>query len=238
MEQIPVNTANARTIQKLQGRSLENTGIWIPVYVALSRVRVRIELFCVNLWNMQNAKRSQGVRQFLERLKKTAKRRVRTFPYIDGMNINGVSFLGTVSRKIMYSTAHSLQNQQITSYRSVLDRVCRICDHAGVKTIFWDNQFRPLLRTQVDRYGVRKNYANPQEQSWVLTKNDIQATFHRGPSVAHGVDKTVTVSIKGRHQSLYQSENDSPPTSPGFPKTLRHSTRCIRIRTTWAATSV
>jgi hypothetical protein len=75
MEQFPVNTANARTIHKLQGRSLENvlihswdyTGNWI--YVALSRVREMTGLFlCQPLDHAKCKGMSQDVRQFMEKL--------------------------------------------------------------------------------------------------------------------------------------------------------------------------
>lgn len=77
MDQFPVNTANARTIHKLQGRSLENvlihswdyTGNWM--YVALSRVRVMRGLFlCQPLDHSKCKGMSQVVRQFMERLEK------------------------------------------------------------------------------------------------------------------------------------------------------------------------
>jgi hypothetical protein len=75
MEQFPVNTANARTIHKLQGRSLENvlihswdyTGNWI--YVALSRVREMTGLFlCQPLDHAKCKGMSREVRQFMEKL--------------------------------------------------------------------------------------------------------------------------------------------------------------------------
>ena len=77
MEQFPVNTANARTIHKLQGRSLDNvlihswdyTGNWI--YVALSRVRVMSGLFlCEALLHAKCRGMSQEVRQFIEKLER------------------------------------------------------------------------------------------------------------------------------------------------------------------------
>ena len=77
MEQFLVNTANARTIHKLQGRSLENvlihtwdyTGNWI--YVALSRVRVMKGLFlCQPLHHEKCKGMSQEVRHFMEKLEK------------------------------------------------------------------------------------------------------------------------------------------------------------------------
>jgi hypothetical protein len=85
LEQFPVNSANARTIHKLQGRSLGNvlihswdyTGNWI--YVALSRVRVMSGLFlCQPLIHTKCKGMSQEVRQFMERLEKKRPREGRS----------------------------------------------------------------------------------------------------------------------------------------------------------------
>jgi hypothetical protein len=75
MEQFPVNTANARTIHKLQGRSLatvlihswDYTGNWI--YVALSRVKVMRGLFlCQQLIHAKCKGMSTEVKLFMKRL--------------------------------------------------------------------------------------------------------------------------------------------------------------------------
>ena len=84
---------------------------------------------------------------------------------IDGMKINGVPFITTVSRNIMYRTAEWVPNQTSQAYRSVLDNVFRIYNHAGLQitTINCDNEFRPLIQELQDAYNVRMNYANQQD---------------------------------------------------------------------------
>jgi hypothetical protein len=108
---------------------------------------------------------------------------------IDGMFINGVPFLTTVSRHIQYRTVQPLVNQSASAYRSALDEIFRIYEHAGffIKTIHCDNQFQPLLKELTEAYGVSINYANPQEhvpeieRSIRVIKERFRATFHRLP---------------------------------------------------------
>ena len=84
---------------------------------------------------------------------------------IDIMNINGLAFLATISRKIVYRTAEFIPNQSVQAYRSVLDTVFRIYNQAGfrITTIHCDNEFQPIMKHMEDIYGIKMNYANPQE---------------------------------------------------------------------------
>jgi hypothetical protein len=105
---------------------------------------------------------------------------------MDGMKINGVPFLATISRDIMYRTAEWIPNQTTPAYRSVLDNVFRIYNLAGFKitTILCDNEFQPLMNELADVYNVRMNYANPQEhvpeaeRNIRVIKERFRATFH------------------------------------------------------------
>ena len=108
---------------------------------------------------------------------------------IDIMHVNGLAFLTTVSRKIMYRTTEFLPNQSVQAYRSVLDTVFRIYNKAGFKitTIHCDNEFQPIMKSMEDVYGIRMNYASPQEhvpeveRSIRVIKERYRASFHRLP---------------------------------------------------------
>ena len=108
---------------------------------------------------------------------------------MDGMKINNVPFLTTVSRNILYRTAEWIHNQTPQADRSVLDNVFRIYNMAGFKitTILCDNEFQPLMSELADVYNVRTNYANPQEhvpeaeRNIRVIKERFRATFHRLP---------------------------------------------------------
>jgi hypothetical protein len=71
---------------------------------------------------------------------------------IDGMKVNGIPFLTTVSRHLMYRTAEWIPNQTSDAYKSVLQNVLRVYDKAGfrVKTILCDSEFRPLTKRLAD----------------------------------------------------------------------------------------
>jgi hypothetical protein len=108
---------------------------------------------------------------------------------VDIMNINGLSFFTTVSRKIMYRTTEFIPSQSVKDYRSALDTVFQIYDQAGFKitTIHCDNKFQPILKEMEKVYGVRMNYASPQEhvpeveRSVRVVKERFRVSFRRLP---------------------------------------------------------
>jgi hypothetical protein len=108
---------------------------------------------------------------------------------IDGIKVNGIPFLTTVSRHLMYRTAEWIPNQTPEAYRSVLQNVLRVYDKAGlkVKTILWDNEFRPLTKRLLDEFGIHVNYSNPQEHVPEAERNNrvikerFRAAYHRLP---------------------------------------------------------
>ena len=108
---------------------------------------------------------------------------------IDGIKINKLFFLTTISRSIMYRTAEYVPNKTSEAYRSVLDNVFRIYNTAGfcITTIHCDNEFRPLMDELRDHYNVTMNYANPQEHVPEAERNNrvikerFRAAFHRLP---------------------------------------------------------
>jgi len=108
---------------------------------------------------------------------------------IDGLKINGIPFLGTVSRNILYRTCKDIKNQTCDAYRSALDNVFRIYNLAGfcIKAIHCDNEFRPLMDPLSTDYEVSMNYASAQEHVPEAERNNrvikerFRATFHRLP---------------------------------------------------------
>jgi Reverse transcriptase (RNA-dependent DNA polymerase) len=133
---------------------------------------------------------------------------------MDGMNINGIPFLTTVSRNLMYRTAEWIPNQSAQSYRSVLDNVFRIYNRAGFKitTIHCDNEFQPLLDELQSVYNVKMNYANPQEHVPEAERNNrvikerFRAMFHRLP-----FDKMPKIMIKVLAMECTKKLNFFPP---------------------------
>jgi len=82
---------------------------------------------------------------------------------MDGMNVNGLWFLTTVSRKIMYRTVEQITHQTLECYIQALDNVIRIYNAAGfqITHLLCDNQFAPIRAQLEDQYRFRVNLSNP-----------------------------------------------------------------------------
>ena len=108
---------------------------------------------------------------------------------MDGMKVNGQSFLTTISRNIMYRTAQWVKNQTAEVYRDALIQVFRVYNTGGFKitTIHCDNEFRPLMEQISNEFQVTMNYANPQEHVPEAERNNrvikerVRAAYHRLP---------------------------------------------------------
>jgi hypothetical protein len=108
---------------------------------------------------------------------------------VDAMKINGIPFLATISRNIMYRTVQPLENQTSAAHRSALGIVFDLYKKAGftVTTIHCDNEFQPLMQELATSTGIRINYSNPQEhvpeaeRNIRVIKERFRAAFHRLP---------------------------------------------------------
>jgi hypothetical protein len=105
---------------------------------------------------------------------------------MDGMKVNGLAFLTTVSQYVLYQTAQYVKHQTTAIYREVLGKVLRIYNAGGfnVIRIHCDNKFCPLVEPLQDEFCVAINFANPQEHvpeaernNWVI-KEWVRATYH------------------------------------------------------------
>jgi hypothetical protein len=87
--------------------------------------------------------------------------------FIDIIKINGLTFLTTVSRKILHKTTEYIPRINVQCYRSALDTVFQIYKKGGfiITTIHCDNEFQPIMKPMEKIYGVKMNYANPQEHA-------------------------------------------------------------------------
>jgi len=84
---------------------------------------------------------------------------------MDIMFVNNIPFLTTISKHIMYRTAQPLPNKTATAYRSAIDVVFRLYNHAGFKisVIKADQEFRPIFDSIKDDLDITMNYAMAQE---------------------------------------------------------------------------
>jgi hypothetical protein len=65
---------------------------------------------------------------------------------LDGMKVNDISFLTTISKNLMYRTARYVQRPLTSVYCKCLQQVLRIYTLGGLRvtTIHCDNEFHPL----------------------------------------------------------------------------------------------
>jgi hypothetical protein len=93
---------------------------------------------------------------------------------IDGVKVNGLAFLTTVSKNICYRTSQFVINKSATSYREALHKVFKIYNRVGfhIKEIRCDNKFRPLQDTLPKIYKIEMNFANPQEHVLEAEQNN------------------------------------------------------------------
>ena len=84
---------------------------------------------------------------------------------IDLMFINQMPFLTTISKHIMYRTTQPLASKAPEDYRSAIDTVFRIYNHAGfmITTIKADQEFKPIFDEIKDTLDITMNYASAQE---------------------------------------------------------------------------
>ena len=108
---------------------------------------------------------------------------------MDGMKVNGLSFLTTVSRNLQYRTAQYVKHQTPEVYRDLLGQIFRVYNTGGfqITSIRCDNEFRPLIEPLADDFNVVMNFANPQEHVPEAERNNrvikerVRATYHRLP---------------------------------------------------------
>jgi hypothetical protein len=105
---------------------------------------------------------------------------------MDTMQINGLYFLTTVSRNIMYRTTEWAPNKTAKAYWSAMDNLFRVYNMAGfkIKSIHYDNEYCSLMQELESIYEVKMSYANAQkhvpeiEKSIRVIKERFCATFH------------------------------------------------------------
>ena len=155
---------------------------------------------------------------------------------IDGMKVNGIWFLTTISRNLYYRTAHYIQQQTSECYKTTLMEVVRIYNRAGMRVsrIHADNEFRAVIDPIRDDLDLDVNYANPQDHVPEAERNNrtikerIRATYHRLPyhTLTRTMVKTlVTESAKQIklfpsfpwHLQLLQPSYDCSPQNPQLP---------------------
>jgi hypothetical protein len=139
---------------------------------------------------------------------------------MDGMKVNGLSFLTTISSNIIYRTAQYVERPTTDAYSNCLKQVFRIYKLGGFKiqTIRSDNEFCPLMDPLANELGVNVNYANPQEHVPEAERNNrvlkerVRAAYHCLPfnRLPHLLVKTL-VTESAKKLNFFPAKNGISP---------------------------
>eukprot|EP00978_Attheya_sp_CCMP212_P033849 scaffold138770_cov40-Attheya_sp.AAC.1 len=108
---------------------------------------------------------------------------------MDGMMVNSLKFLATISKNLFYRTAHYVESKKPKLYMEAIDSLVIIYTQGGfqIKKILCDNEFRVLMEPLAFKHHITMNYANPQEhvpeaeRNIRVIKERVRATYHRLP---------------------------------------------------------
>ena len=108
----------------------------------------------------------------------------------DTIYVNGLAFLMTISKRIMYCTVVWIKERTPENYRSALNKVFIIYQRAGFKVarVHCDNEFIPAVKLlQEDHPGLEYNEVSVQEHVSEVERNNrtikeqICVAFHNTP---------------------------------------------------------
>eukprot|EP00978_Attheya_sp_CCMP212_P017186 scaffold45596_cov58-Attheya_sp.AAC.9 len=108
---------------------------------------------------------------------------------MDGLTINSLKFLATISKNLYYRTAHFVPKQMSEFYTHVVNSLVVVYNQGGfqIKKILCDNEFHPMMDALALNQHIAMNYTNPQEhvpeaeRNIRVIKERVRATYHRLP---------------------------------------------------------
>ena len=110
---------------------------------------------------------------------------------IDGLNVNSLDFLTTISHDIYYRTAQYVQQRTAPIYEKCMEEVDAVYVDGGfqIKEIHCDNEFRTSMTSFARKHSrqITMNYTSAKEHVPRAERNNrtiqerIRATYHRLP---------------------------------------------------------
>ena len=109
---------------------------------------------------------------------------------IDTFFVNGIPFLSSISKRIMFRTCSRITDRKMQHYRSALEEIFRMYEGNGftIARIHADQEFKPTLtQLQDDGKMISFNLANAQEHQPHAERNNrtiqerVRAVFHSLP---------------------------------------------------------
>ncbi|CAJ1953169.1 unnamed protein product [Cylindrotheca closterium] len=120
---------------------------------------------------------------------------------IDIMFINNVAFFVSIDKAIKFRFSTELKDWTKDAIYKSIDEILRIYNHAEfrIKTIYCDNEFKPVFDDVKDNLDVTMNYAAPGkheptiERSNQALKGLFRAHYHR--MVFKAIPKVLTIAL-------------------------------------------
>jgi hypothetical protein len=110
---------------------------------------------------------------------------------IDGITINSLKFLSTISRNIYYRTVHYMPTTEAKNYQTNIMDVCGVYRRGGfqVNDILCDNEFHaaldPIAASQnppiTMHYAAAQEHVPEAERNNRVIKEQFRAVYHRLP---------------------------------------------------------
>ena len=110
---------------------------------------------------------------------------------IDGLTINSLKFLSTISRDVYYRTVHYMPTTKADNYRTALNEVCGVYRRGGfqVTDILCDNEFHASFDPLVAQlnppitmhYAAAQEHVPEAERNNRVIKEQFRAVYHRLP---------------------------------------------------------
>jgi hypothetical protein len=110
---------------------------------------------------------------------------------IDGITINSLKFLSTISRDIYYRTVHYMPDTKAVTYRTAINDVCGVYRRGGfqVTDILCDNEFHasldPIAAARNPpihvHYAAAQEHVPEAERNNRVIKEQFRAVYHRLP---------------------------------------------------------
>jgi hypothetical protein len=110
---------------------------------------------------------------------------------IDGLTINSLKFLSTISRNMYYCTVHYMPTTEAKNYQTTLKEVCGVYCQGGfqVTDILCDNKFHasmdPIAASQnppiTMHYTAAQEHVPEAERNNRVIKEQFRAVYHRLP---------------------------------------------------------
>jgi hypothetical protein len=165
---------------------------------------------------------------------------------IDGLTINTLKFLSTISRDIYYRTVHYIPTTEAKNYQTTMTDVCGVYRRGGfqVTHIIYDNEFHasmdPIAASQnppiTMHYAAAQQHMPEAERNNRVIKEQFRAVYHRLPYThpcqvpnIRECAETQHFSRAARRFQILQPADDYTPRKYFISTTLQNLMRNLRV---------